>query len=171
MKAKTMAVIILCVVSLLPSAAQAQTFWHGVDIADSGILPEYMEAIHITVSSGMADLARTPTGFPNGDNVDDADRGVRIYEPGEAWNGDTLLNCFMPTGTDPNGNNVLVDMEGNIVNAWMIPGQAYFSAAKPLPGGNIVGSYVLSGRRRRRQADTVELARRDSQAVGNEQPP
>jgi hypothetical protein len=147
-------------VFFLTQSVSGQAFWHGVDISDAGLdlydpdrvdregNPDpidrrgEMEAIHDAIATGMTDLAPTPTGFPTGDNVNDEHRGVRIYEPDKAWNGYTLLNCFTLTGTDPNGNNVLVDMDGNIVNAWMIPGQAYFSAAKPLPGGNIVGSYV-----------------------------
>jgi hypothetical protein len=134
--------VLIITVAFVSEPAYPQGFWHGVDITDSGISYENMELMHITIKYWMNDLARTPTGFPTGDNVNDDHRGLRIYEPDEAWNGYTLLNCFMPTGTDPNGNNVLIDMEGNIVNAWMIPGQAYFSAAKPLPGGYIVGSWV-----------------------------
>jgi len=134
--------VLMITIFFISVPAYPQTFWHGVDIADSGMTTEDMTAIHEAIVNGMTDLAPTPTGFPTGDNINDEHRGLRIYDPDKAWNGYTLLNCFTPTGTDPNGNNVLVDMEGNIVNAWMIPGQAYFSAAKALPGGNIVGSWV-----------------------------
>ncbi len=145
MKTKASVLIVVCVAFLLPSSVHAQAFWHGVDIVDSGMAPEDMVAIHEAIVYAMTDLAPTPTGFPNGDNVNDDHRGLRIYEPDEAWSGYTLLNCFTPTGTDPNGNNVLIDMEGNVINAWMIPGQAYFSAAKPLPGGCIQASWVYPG--------------------------
>ena len=152
--------VLTIMVGFVSEPAYPQAFWYGDDIADAGMdlydpdrvdregNPDpidrrgEMEAIHDAIATGMTDLAPTPTGFPTGDNVNDEHRGVRIYESDKAWNGYTLLNCFTPTGMDPNGNNVLVDMDGNIVNAWMIPGQAYFSAAKPLPGGHIVGSWV-----------------------------
>ena len=134
--------VLTITIAFVSEPAYPQVFWHGVDIADSGMSYEDMELIHLAIKYGMTDLARTPTGFPTGDNVNDDHRGVRIYEPDKTWSGYTLLNCFTPTGTDPNGNNVLIDMEGNIVNEWMIPGQAYFSAAKALPGGCIVGSWV-----------------------------
>jgi hypothetical protein len=141
---KTVLVLVTLMITLVFTSEPAypQTFWLGVDIADSGMAPEDMVAIHEAIKAGMTDLAPTPTGFPTGDMLTDEHRGLRIYEPDKAWNGYTLLNCFTTTGTDPNGNNVLIDMEGNIVNAWMFPGAGYLSAAKALPGGQIVGSSV-----------------------------
>jgi len=141
-KSSSITSILMIVVFFLTQSVSGQSFWHGVDIADSNMFYEDMEAIHEAIKYGMTDLAPTPTGFPTGDMVNDDHRGVRIYEPKKAWNGYTLLNCFTPTGTDPNGNNVLIDMEGNIVNEWTFPGMAYMSASKALPRGYIVGSLV-----------------------------
>ncbi len=142
MKTSMSTLAIVCVGSVLASWAYPQAFWHGVDIADSGISAEDMTAIHETIQLGMTDLAPTPTGFPTGDMLEAGERGLRIYQPDKTWNGYTLLNCFTPTGTEKNGNNVLIDMEGNIINEWAFPGQAYLSAAKALPGGCVAGSSV-----------------------------
>jgi hypothetical protein len=136
-------IILTVTIVFVSNLAYSQAFWFGVDIADSGMSSENMEAIHDAIDSvDWLHLAPTAIGFPTGDDVNDEHRGLRIYEPDETWDGYTLLNCFTPTGMDPNGNNVLIDMEGNIVNAWMIPGAAFFTAAKPLPGGQIVGNWV-----------------------------
>lgn len=142
MMSKRSVLTIAWMVSLLSSAAFAQAFWHGVDIAEAGMLGEDMKAVHETIQTGMLDLAPTPTGFPTGDMVPDDQRGLRIYESGKTWDGYTLLNCFTATGTAKNGNNVLIDMNGNIVNEWTFPGPGYLSAAKPLPDGCVVGSSV-----------------------------
>jgi len=145
MKAVRYGVTSVLIACLVASSAYSQTFWHGGDIADTGIDPDAMEAIHEAIDNvDWLNLSPTAIGFPTGDDVNDAHRGLRIYESGQTWDGYTLLNCFMPTGQDPNGNNVLIDMEGNIVNAWMIPGAGFYSAAKPLPGGQIVGNWVYS---------------------------
>jgi hypothetical protein len=141
-KSSSIISILMIAVFFLTQSVFGQSFWHGLDITDSGMAPENMKAIHEAIKVGMTDLAPTPTCFPTGDMVNDDHRCLRIYDPDKAWKGYTLLNCFTPTGTDPNGNNVLIDMEGNIVNAWMVPGQAYLSAAKLLPGGFIVCSWV-----------------------------
>lgn len=127
---------------LMTTGGYSQTFWHGVDIADAGMAPEDMEAIHQAIVMGMTDLAPTPTGFPTGDMLDPNDRGLRICDLEKAWNGYTLLNTFTGTGTEKNGNNILIDMEGNIVNEWTFPGPGYMSSAKPLPGGHIVGALI-----------------------------
>ena len=121
-------------------------FWYGVNIDDAGMDPLDMEAIHDAIVEGMTDLAPTPTGFPTGDPVDDNDHGVRIYDSEKTWDGYTLLNSFWGTGTEKNGNNVLIDMDGNIVNEWRFPGMAYLSASKMLPEGHIVGASVEMGR-------------------------
>jgi hypothetical protein len=142
MKTATYTVSVLWIAGLLSSPAYTQTFWHGVNIEDAGVFAEDMEAIHNAIKAGMTDLAPTPTGFPTGDMVDDDHRGLRIYKPDKTWDGYTLLNCFTSTGTEKNGNNVLIDMRGDIVNEWMFPGAGYLSAAKPLPGGCIAGSSV-----------------------------
>jgi hypothetical protein len=142
-KVLLIAAAFLVAATIAPTTLRAgDAFWHGVDIADSGMDYEDMQAIHDAILAGMTGLAPTPTGFPTGDMVNDAHRGLRIYERCKAWNGYTLLNCFTPTGTEKNGNNVLIDMEGNIVNEWAFPGMAYLSASKALPGGYIVGSSI-----------------------------
>jgi len=144
-RTKMNAVLVASIVAILLMSAPAytQAFWHGVDIADSGLSHEKMEAIHDAIlKAGMIDLAPTPTGFPTGDMVDPNHRGLRIYKPDKVWSGYTLLNCFTTTGTAKNGNNVLIDMEGNIVNEWTFPGNGYLSAAKALPGGFVAGSSV-----------------------------
>ncbi len=126
-----------------PATLQAsEAFWHGADIGDSGMAYEDMELIHDAILAGMTDLAATPTGFPTGDMVNDEHRGLRIYDPDKTWDGYTLLNCFTGTGTEKNGNNILIDMDGNIVNEWTFPGMAYLSASKALPGGYLVGSSI-----------------------------
>jgi len=143
MRLKTGRLIVVCVTLLLPSLALGQAFWHGVDIADAGMAAEDMEAIHnAIIKAGMTSLAPTAIGFPTGDMLPDADRGLRIYQPDETWDGYTLFNCFTGTGTAKNGNNVLIDMHGNIVNEWTFTGPGYMSASKALPGGCIVGSMV-----------------------------
>jgi hypothetical protein len=143
MRRRTRLLIVACVTLFLPSLALGQAFWHGTDIADAGMAPEDMKAIHDAINKvDWIKLADTAIGFPTGDDVNDAHRGLRIYEPNETWDGYTLLDCFVPTGSDPNGNNVLIDMKGNIVNAWMIPGAGFFTAVKPLPGGQVVGNWV-----------------------------
>jgi hypothetical protein len=123
-KSSSIISILMIAVFFLTQSVFGQSFWHGLDITDSGMAPENMKAIHEAIKVGMTDLAPTPTCFPTGDMVNDDHRCLRIYDPDKAWKGYTLLNCFTPTGTDPNGNNVLIDMEGNIVNAWLVPGQA-----------------------------------------------
>jgi hypothetical protein len=132
------------VVTLIaPTTLRAgDAFWYGVNIEDAGMDPADMEAIHDAIVTGIIGLVPTPTGFPTGDPVDDAHRGLRIWEKDKTWDGYTLLNAFWPTGTDANGNNVLIDMDGNIVNEWTFPGMGYLSASKMLPGGHIVGSSV-----------------------------
>lgn len=136
-------VVTLVTVVLMSGLVRGQAFWHGTDMADTGMSGEKMEAIHeALLQAGMIDLAPTPTGFPTGDMVNDDHRGLRIYKPDKTWSGYTLLNCFTTTGTEKNGNNVLIDMEGRIVNEWLFAGSGYLSAAKALPGGNIAGSSV-----------------------------
>jgi hypothetical protein len=134
--------VLIIMVVFVSEPVYPQGFWYGADIADSGMSCEDMEAIHNTIKVGMTDLAPTPTGFPTSDSLNDAHRGLRVYESDKTWNGYTLFNCFTGTGTEKNGNNVLIDMDGNIVNEWTFTGMAYMSAAKALPGGNIVGSMV-----------------------------
>lgn len=135
--------LFLVVSATLPGTLRAgDGFWHGKNIGDAGMKHEDMQAIHDAILKGMTDLAPTPTGFPTGDMLNDEHRGLRIYEPAKTWGGYTLLNCFTGTGTAKNGNNILIDMEGNIVNEWTFPGVAYLSASKVLPGGHIVGSSI-----------------------------
>jgi len=129
----------LVIATIAPTAARGgDAFWHGVDISDSGMDPEGMEAIHGAVWDAIIDMVPTPTGFPTGDPVDDKDRGLRIYKPRKAWNGYTLLNCFAPLTPGGTNNNVLIDMKGNVVNSWSF-GMGFMSAAKMLPGGHVVG--------------------------------
>lgn len=124
--------------TIAPTTLRAgDAFWYGTNIDYAGMVPSEMEAIHDAIVAGMTDLAPTPTGFPTGEPIG-ADRGVRIPSNGKTWDGYTLLNCFIPP--PGHSNNVLIDMDGNIVNSWDFPGQAYLSASKMLPKGYIVGS-------------------------------
>jgi hypothetical protein len=142
LKTLSLLLVPMIIFAFVSEPAYPQAFWHGDDISDANMSSEDMEFVHELIQTAMTNLAPTPTGFPTGDNLNDEHRGLRIYDPDKAWNGYTLLNCFTPTGTDPNGNNVLIDMDGNIVNAWTFPGAGYISAAKALPGGYIQGSMV-----------------------------
>jgi hypothetical protein len=64
--------------------------------------------------------------------------GLRIYESDKTWDGYTLINAF--AGPPGHGNNVLIDMNGNIVNSWIFPGPAFQTAAKSLKDGNVIAS-------------------------------
>jgi len=71
-------------------------------------------------------------------------RGVRIHKPRKCWSGYTFINSNPKSGTATNGNNILIDMKGNIVNEWIFPpyggvGSANV-AAKFLKGGHVVAS-------------------------------
>ena len=71
-------------------------------------------------------------------------RGVRIHKPSKCWSGYTLINSNPTSGTAKNGNNILIDMKGNIVNEWTFPPYGGVGSAntsgKLLPGGYLVGS-------------------------------
>jgi hypothetical protein len=149
----SIAAVFFFVATIAPITLQASgtAFWHGVNIDDTPIPYADMENIHWAIAGGMTDLVPGPTGFPTGDRIGfgPGERGVRIHVPDKTWDGYTLLNAFAvaaPWGTAPGaktGNNVLIDMDGNIVNVWDWPGQAYNFASKVLPEGHIIGS--LSG--------------------------
>jgi hypothetical protein len=65
-------------------------------------------------------------------------RGLRIPATAESWGGYTLINAFVaPFG---HGQNVLIDMDGNIVHSWDFPGFGFNTAVKALKDGNVVGS-------------------------------
>jgi hypothetical protein len=142
---RDMAAVVIAI-AMAPSALQASdAFWHGVNIEDSGMDVKDMVAIHDAIKSALIALDDgSPTGFPTGDMIEDGDRGLRIYKPNKAWKGYTFLSAFIPTGPGKaNGNNVLIDMHGNIVNEWRFGpelGLGFATAAKMLPGGHVVGT-------------------------------
>jgi hypothetical protein len=128
----------LVVATIAPTATQAgDAFWHGVNIDDCGMDPTDMENIHEAIWDAIIGMVPTPTGFPTGDPINDKHRGLRIYKPRKCWNGYTLLNAF--ASVKDGGNNVLIDMKGNVINSWRF-GMGFMSAAKMLPGGHVVGA-------------------------------
>jgi hypothetical protein len=143
MKSKVLlavAAVFIATTTALAALQASEAFWYGVNIEDSGMYVEDMMAIHDAIKNGLDAMNDgSPTGFPTGDMVDDSDRGIRIYKPHKAWKGYTLLNTFTPTGSEKNGNNVLIDMHGNVINEWQF-GMGFASAVKMLPGGHVVGA-------------------------------
>ena len=135
-----MAAVLVAILTAPAVLQSGEAFWYGVNIEDSGMYVDDMTAIHDAIKSGLIALDDgSSTGFPTGDMIEDGDRGVRVYKPNKTWKGYTLLNAFTPTGSEKNGNNVLIDMDGNVVNEWQF-GLGFAAAVKMLPGGHIVGA-------------------------------
>lgn len=123
---------------LLPAALWGQEFfWCGGDITNlldpnqTEALQAALQQAHRTISWGM--FAR---GMRNEDETPLT--GVVRYDPSKAWDGYTLL-CTMGGYVDPdtgvNNPAILIDMEGNVINAWPLTS----TPAKILPGGYIIG--------------------------------
>jgi len=142
---------LLVLTTIGPPAQAGDSFWHGTDLSDSGptgLIPYgHQQALHEYLAEIIPSWGDNGgvVRMPSGDMILDGDRGVRIHKPRKCWSGYTLLNSLPSTGTAKNGNTVLIDMKGNIVNEWVYPGPAFASASKMLPGGHVVGSSFFGG--------------------------
>ena len=152
---------VLTTVFLLPRAGHS--FWFGTDIPiPEKLSNEKSQELHdYLVQDIIPPLSYPPVAMSNNPdgtvgviinkshktNNPDGIKGVRHNKSSKTWPGYTLLNCFggmpnpnPPTPTDPFPqpyNAVLIDMEGNVVNAW---GFAMMGLpAKMLPNGDVIG--------------------------------
>lgn len=119
------------------SLARGQSFWCGGDltkILDPNQADTLQTALQETQRTlqwsmfaiGMRNPEETPT------------TGVVVYDPEKAYDGYTLLATmggYVDPETGVNNPAVLIDMEGNVVNAWPLTS----TPSKILPGGYIIG--------------------------------
>ncbi|MBN1507039.1 MAG: hypothetical protein JW955_09345, partial [Sedimentisphaerales bacterium] len=129
---------------LMTGVLQAQEFfWCGGDVTalldpnQTDALQTALQQAHRTISWGM--FAR---GMRNENETPVT--GVVRYDPAKAWDGYTLL-CTMGGYVDPdtgvNNPAVLIDMQGNVINAWPLTS----TPSKILPGGYIIGQEGFLG--------------------------
>jgi hypothetical protein len=137
-------VMLLLVFFMLPATLQAQdSFWCGGDLTnllDPNQADDLQAALNQAKTTvqwgmfrlGMRNIAETPL------------TGVVKYDPDKAWDGYTLLATmggYVDPNTGVNNPAILIDMEGNIINAWPLTS----TPSKLLPGGNIIGQEGFLG--------------------------
>lgn len=131
-------------VLLVPGVLAAQEFfWCGGDITEM-ISSEQAEALQATLTQihGAVTRGMWARGMRNDEETPVT--GVVRYDMDKAWDGYTLL-CTMGGYIDPdtgvNNPAILIDMEGNVINAWPLTS----TPSKILPGGYIIGQEGFLG--------------------------
>ena len=139
---RTLQIIVMLLLAffMLPATLQAQdSFWCGGDLTnllDPNQADDLQAALNQAKTTvqwgmfrlGMRNIAETPL------------TGVVKYDPDKAWDGYTLLATmggYVDPNTGVNNPAILIDMEGNIINAWPLTS----TPSKLLPGGNIIGRF------------------------------
>lgn len=123
---------------LLTVALQAhEAFWCGGDLKNI-LDPNQADALHTALNDakGSIQSGMRSRGARNSDETPLT--GVVKYDPDKAWNGYTLLASmggYVDPDTGVNNPAVLIDMEGNVINAWPLTS----TPSKLLPGGYIIG--------------------------------
>ncbi len=127
-----------------PIMTQAQeVFWCGDDITNiidpnqSEQLQTALAQVHSAIQRGLFGLGmRIPEETP--------ETGVVRYDPDQTWDGYTLIASmggYVDPDTGENNPAVLIDMEGNVINAWPLTS----TPSKILPGGYIIGQEGFLG--------------------------
>jgi hypothetical protein len=144
MRVRMLVVCMFLLATMGPPLLAGDAFWHGVDVAESGLLGD--GSTQADIHEMLVDAMPPGLSMPLGDIVygnAPGTRGVTIYKPRKCWNGYVYVNSMPLT---PNGNrNCLIDMKGNIINdSWKLMGYGPVPAAegvsKFLPGGHVIGS-------------------------------
>jgi len=153
-----------------PPTQAGDAFWHGGDVDQAGPDPLHgdpllgnrlnheaiQQLLEDSFPPGLDPFGQHVFNMPLGDMIYTAPqkngappwglepRGVRIHKPSKCWGGYTFINSNPKTGTATNGNTILIDMNGKIVNEWVFPpyggvGSAN-TAVKFIKGGHVAGS-------------------------------
>jgi hypothetical protein len=128
----------LLVFLLFAVTLQAQdSFWCGGDLTNM-LDPNQVDALQAALNQakGTIQWGLFSRGMRNSEETPLT--GVVKYNPDKAWDGYTLLASmggYVDPETGVNNPAILIDMEGNIVNAWPLTS----TPSKILPGGYIIG--------------------------------